>query len=634
MKIQFKQQGGAMPPYLTFTPFIPTSNIPQNTIGGQQQTATTTSKQDTGKVTEKDLVSMIEKIDGLPNDMYQVITGLKQMYTLQNVLPSTFSTKSLVDTYLNSLYKTKVATFNKKQFDETYNIVKANKGLSEVAITDSGELIAQNLNTGELKNINVDQYLANKDQFDKKGYQLLTNSNLLYMRAHSPNYAFNNSIFTIVENGIGLEKVQDLLKNNINQLGESNASVVTSVYQKDGKILAGAELLRQLEGYKSNTSIDGLYEAKKVTSEQREQIRLAINYLYTTLPENAKALLRLKSGGGEAGAKQLIEQLLLSKQNVKLESSVTYKGDYNSDGSKKRSSGESGDSTDDKLKYNSAVQLLAGVGYKSKFIIQDGTSDGIIVSSNEIPATKQNQKLGRSSLLDLSQSDFGGILKFKDATMGGLTINQTALDKVMTDGIVHSMDMIIDQNALEKGIIKPDLKALKRKQQADDYIKQNNIDSKDLNKVNEVYQKFNLPMLYDKNGELNANYYARFAVFDGTAISSAFEDTQDSDITFNDFLKELEGQDELNALDEFKKSNPKMHYDSKSWWDSASPIWNSHDSIYKGTIFIPIKNHTLNAMAGTNMTGSQIMQLEDAENYKIQQQKKIQQWVNGNNLKE
>ena len=218
--------------------------------------------------------------------------------------------------------------------------------------------------------------------------------------------------------------------------------------------------------------------------------------------------------------------------------------------------------------------------------------------------------------------------------MGGIPISQNALNKVITDGIVHSLDMIIDQDAAQKEIIKPDFKALKRKQQADDYIKQNNIDEKDINKVNEVYKNFNLPMLYDQNGRLNAVSYARFAVFDGTAISSAFENSSDSDITFNDYLKELEGQDEQNALEEFKQSDPKMHYDSKSWWDSISPVFNGHDSIYKGTIFIPIKPHVLNAMAGTNLTGEQIMQIEDAETAKIAQQRKLQGWNNGNNLKE
>lgn len=630
MKIQFKQQGGAMPPYVSYTPFVPASqsNIP---IQQQQQQQSTTIKDSTKQdMSDKDLLNMIEKIDGLPNDMENIILELKQMYTIQSILPSTSSSKKLVDLYLNSLYKAKVANFNKKEFDDTYNLVKSNKGLSEVAITTDGNLVAQNLNTGEIKQLTVNDYLSNKQKYEEQGIKLLTNSNLLYIRAHYPQFTFKNEIFQIVENGIGLEKVQNLLKDNVSTLGKTENTIITDVYKQNGKVVAGMEILQNLKG--TNTSIDGLYEAKKITSEQRQQAKAAVEYLYATLPENAKTLLDLKSGKGKGGSLKLIEYLILSKSDIKQSNELTYKGDYNLNGTKRSSGSKNGDS--DNLKYNTAAQLLLGVGYKSNFVIQDGTSDGIVVRSNEFPATNGQQTLGKSSLLDLTKSDYGGILQFKDATMGGIPISQNALNKVITDGIVHSLDMIIDQDAAQKRIIKPDLKALKRKQQADDYIKQNNIDEKDINKVNEVYKNFNLPMLYDQNGRLNAVSYARFAVFDGTAISSAFENSSDSDITFNDYLKELEGQDEQNALEEFKQSDPKMHYDSKSWWDSISPVFNGHDSVYKGTIFIPIKPHVLNAMAGTNLTGEQIMQIEDAETAKIAQQRKLQGWNNGNNLKE
>ena len=630
MKIQFKQQGGAMPPYVSYTPFVPASqpNIP---VQQQQQQQSTTTKDSTKQdMSDKDLLNMIEKIDGLPNDMENIILELKQMYTIQSILPSTSSSKKLVDLYLNSLYKAKVANFNKKEFDDTYNLVKSNKGLSEVAITTDGNLVAQNLNTGEIKQLTVNDYLSNKQKYEEQGIKLLTNSNLLYIRAHYPQFTFKNEIFQIVENGIGLEKVQNLLRDNVSTLGKTENTIITDVYKQNGKVVAGMEILQNLKG--TNTSIDGLYEAKKITPEQRQQAKAAVEYLYATLPENAKTLLDLKSGKGKGGSLKLIEYLILSKSDIKQSNERAYKGDYNLNGTKRSSGSKNGDS--DNLKYNTAAQLLLGVGYKSNFVIQDGTSDGIVVRSNEFPATNGQQTLGKSSLLDLTKSDYGGILQFKDATMGGIPISQNALNKVITDGIVHSLDMIIDQDAAQKGIIKPDLKALKRKQQADDYIKQNNIDEKDINKVNEVYKKFNLPMLYDQNGRLNAVSYARFAVFDGTAISSAFENSSDSDITFNDYLKELEGQDEQNALEEFKQSDPKMHYDSKSWWDSISPVFNGHDSIYKGTIFIPIKPHVLNAMAGTNLTGEQIMQIEDAETAKIAQQRKLQGWNNGNNLKE
>jgi len=148
--------------------------------------------------------------------------------------------------YLGSLYKTKVAGYNKKEYDNAYQIVKNNKGLSEFAITDSGSLVVQDKETGRFSTIKVQEYLANPEAFNSSvgKYAVQTNSNLLYWRAHSKNQAFNNGVFSIVENGIGLEKVAELVKNNLDSLGKSERSTPFSVYSKDGQIVAGADILK------------------------------------------------------------------------------------------------------------------------------------------------------------------------------------------------------------------------------------------------------------------------------------------------------------------------------------------------------------------------------------------------------
>jgi len=101
---------------------------------------------------------------------------------LQTVLGS--AAPSLVSTYLTTLLKTNSAKFSKKSFDDTFNEVKANKGLGEVAITDSGKVAVSDTKHG-INFINVDTYLKNPEK-----YSILTNSNLLYMRAHYGQLAF------------------------------------------------------------------------------------------------------------------------------------------------------------------------------------------------------------------------------------------------------------------------------------------------------------------------------------------------------------------------------------------------------------------------------------------------------------
>lgn len=169
--------------------------------------------------------------------------------------------------YLGALYKTKVAGYNKKEYDNAYKIVKDNKGLSEFAITDNGSLVVQNRETGQFTTIKVQEFLANPDAFttDASKYAVQTNSNLLYWRAHSKNQAFNNGVFSIVENGIGLEKVAELVNSNLNNLGKSETTKPFSIYSQSGQIVAGADVLKELQKQGVNTTIDGLYEGKVIS---------------------------------------------------------------------------------------------------------------------------------------------------------------------------------------------------------------------------------------------------------------------------------------------------------------------------------------------------------------------------------
>ena len=115
MKIQFKQQGCAMPPYLTYTPFIPSSQPIQQQQRIVEQKPTQSDKD---SLNDKDLMDMIKEINGLPNDMGIVISNLKQMEQLKSINP--VASNQLTTIYLNSLYRLKVANFNKTEYDHAY----------------------------------------------------------------------------------------------------------------------------------------------------------------------------------------------------------------------------------------------------------------------------------------------------------------------------------------------------------------------------------------------------------------------------------------------------------------------------------------------------------------------------------
>ena len=600
MRIHFKQQGGAMPPYISYRPFVPVSSTTSAAETTQSTTTTTKQSSDEG-LKDKDLMTMLKDIDGLPNDMQVVISNLKSMYDLQTIAPS--ATTGLVSMYLNSLLKSKTANFNKKQYDNAYKEVNDNKGLSEVAISDRGNVFATDENNKPYE-LSIEEYVKNPNK-----YKLLTNSNLLYLRAHSPSFAFQNEVFSIVENGLGMEKVAEFLKDNLQTLGTDESNRSYNVFTKDQQVIDGAEVLKGLAagGYQANTSIDGLYQANVITKSQAKQAEAALKYLYQILPDNAKNLIRVKAAKmgltGEKGINELLSDLVLSKVTSSSTINFEYKGAYDKDGTDKNAKGSSSSTSSDDIKVNVPTQFVAGLGQDSMYQIYDATNDALVVYSNEMNLTKENSPMGRSSLLEVTSSDFGPILDFNNASMGGMKLSQEGLNKVMVNGAVHRVDMIIDPEAASQGIIKPDFRAFQRKEQADKEIKELGITKDNYKSINEIYDKYNLPLKYDENGQLNVKNYALFAVFDGTATTGAFEEGQRDEVGFSDFLKELGEQDKKNALQEFKAKDPKFQFDTGGWFSSG-------ESIYRGSVFIPIKTNVLNSLSSNSLTMKQAMALD------------------------
>ena len=600
MRIQFKQQGGAMPPYISYRPFTPVSSSTPSETTTQSTTTTTKQSSDEG-LKDKDLMTMLKDIDGLPNDMQVVISNLKSMYDLQTIAPS--AATGLVSMYLNSLLKSKTANFNKKQYDNAYKEVNDNKGLSEVAISDRGNVFATDENNKPYE-LSIEEYVKNPDK-----YRLLTNSNLLYLRAHSPSFAFQNEVFSIVENGLGMEKVAEFLKDNLQTLGTDESNRSYNVFTKDQQVIDGAEVLKGLAagGYQANTSIDGLYQANVMTKSQAKQAEAALKYLYQILPDNAKNLIRVKAAKmgltGEKGINELLSDLVLSKVTSSSTINFEYKGAYDKDGTDKNAKGSSSSTSSDDVKVNVPTQFVAGLGQDSMYQIYDATNDALVVYSNEMNLTKDNSPMGRSSLLEVTGSDFGPILDFNNASMGGMKLSQEGLNKVMVNGAVHRVDMIIDPEAASQGIIKPDFRAFQRKEQADKEIKELGITKDNYKSINEIYTKYNLPLKYDENGQLNVKNYALFAVFDGTATTGAFEEGQRDEVGFSDFLKELGEQDKKNALQEFKAKDSKFQFDTGGWFSSG-------ESIYRGSVFIPIKTNVLNSLSSNSLTMKQAMALD------------------------
>jgi hypothetical protein len=103
------------------------------------------------------------------------------------------SSSDITSRYISLIGKIKTAQFNKNEYNNAFNQLKDNGGLNEYAITSEGYVIGTK--DGEFNYFTPDE--VNKGIPQQQGYNILTNSNLLYLRANSPDAAFNHHLTTI-----------------------------------------------------------------------------------------------------------------------------------------------------------------------------------------------------------------------------------------------------------------------------------------------------------------------------------------------------------------------------------------------------------------------------------------------------
>jgi len=113
------------------------------------------------------------------------------------------------------------------------------------------------------------------------------------MRAKSPNMAFNDDIFNIVNNGVGMTKIAKEIKSLAADLGSRTEKLEGISQVESNKIKAGLQqILSGTEG-----TPDGFYKISTDTKDSTENVKMALNYIYGMLPKNYKTLLELHSDG-------------------------------------------------------------------------------------------------------------------------------------------------------------------------------------------------------------------------------------------------------------------------------------------------------------------------------------------------
>lgn len=603
--IEKLQQGGGMPSFVSFT------NISQ-----PQVAAPYTATSNTSNATEDGSVGLLDKNmtkflyeNGIPSDVEAFIESSGVFSN--SLYSSPFNKGNSIVQYKTILKMLPRIKAESERFKSAMTQADKNGGLGEIAVTDGGYVLTVN-SEGKIQKKSVSDVDFNTEQ-------ILTNSELANYRANNVSAAFSTDLTNIINNAIGIPKITEYIQSVINKLGTTSMSREGYVGQQSGKILKGLEYLTALNPSKqelSGMSVDGLYKVSSMDKSQQTQASQALNYLLSTLPQNMRTVLQAKAAmylgdNSFEGIKKILISLTSSALNgertLKLDLQSTLDAEGNSKSSK---SGKDDNITDP------AKAFLLGLGEVKNHKINNGNSYSLNLPGNSAPLVDTSGKtIGSGTLEDAAKSTFSGVLDFKNATMGGQLLNSTQRSRVAIDGSnIVAVDLPIDIEALQSGVLKPDIDSLKRLELAENEIRENNIE--DEAQKNEVYAKYKLPYKY-VNGQINTNAYGRFAVLDAAAHESAFME----DPTMDDTVSEIMDINERESIERILKA-------ADSTFKMSQPSWLSGgDNVYSGSVYIPVRQNIINAALGSGhyptLQGNDANMLQAKE----EQKQRIQSYV-------
>lgn len=581
MKPILKLQSGDSMPFVDYMPFQGLESA--RSAGADEKSASDSSSKGDNDVGLKTLLGLIKELDGLPVDTALVAKSIKDMYSDATLFNNgQLSTDDIVTTYLSALQKIKLAKFNLEQFKTSQNESLNSGGYGEIAIDSNGKIFVQDTETGSMGKMSVEEFQQLQAQ-DPEKYEALTNSNLLYYRKNDPNFAFRNDVFDVVSNSIGAKKVTEMLLQVANGLGTDTLKKEGYSEKKGNSIISGMKELQ--EAYEKGMTVNGLYKQGFLSEQQANQTTAALEYLWSSLPENAKTFLKYKSNGSNREAIELMSNLLFSRNSKKSE----YLQTLTKDPAESASDGKSGAGND----FLSNVQAGTG-GRDAMFHVNLGgkyADSGMTISGSAygMAIDPSGSPIAQTNMLDmLQESRILGIAKgSNNIYFGEQRISAEALRNIAYLG-----DEIMRVNVPINSDGSPNfalLKIFNDKQQ--EFLMS---DQTDADRERIFGSSPELAGLVNPDGTLNMSRFAPYVLVNGLTTDKL----SGIDPKANEYVQEVKADPKLYQLLKTSlitgsgKTATAPKIDEYSFGDALFKGWgewlNGYDHLIKGVLYIPI----------------------------------------------
>lgn len=600
MNIKYQQGGVFTPPFVVYQP----SGLLGAVAAEEPSSKKEEKKKDKG-INLKDVFELVKDLGGLEGDNALAMQQLAQLFSSIESKINTpedglfggslfDNTNSIASDYLKIINLVDKIKFQAKEFTKARDTAIANNNLSEAAIDSRGRVMVA---TEEgFHWVTPEEYYENREEL---GYNIVTNGELLNYRDKGVGgLAFNTKAIHTVANGMGAKQITQLISDAVNNLGKTSSNEYVSGYMgvKAGELINGLE--SYLEAVKKSdgkyTNLEDLYKLELIGEHQAKQAKQALDYLYLTLPENAKALLKLKSGyGTDLGAINLVSSFIASKVSDTTKFNVNLVG-----GPTKEEAGV--DSKEgDKTKGNFVLQVQAGKGAHRGIFELNPESAVVMKTDMDVyqgVKTSQGNYVGNTSVLKmLQESRLLEITKTDEAYLGNQKIAPEKLQDILyTQGAFARIEMPVDKTT--KG---PNFKLFKL---FEEYKAMKQVSEQTAKSMLQGEYK-ELTELLDANGNPNKEMFRPFLVFDVATTEKLAGIKEDNNFVADKKSDPILYNTIIKYLSEANPEKAEMYADLDTY-DAIGELGGllGYDHIYRGSLYIPIDMNKTSAMSDYPMS--------------------------------
>lgn len=384
---------------------------------------------------QKEIIGVLKE-HGLPND---VDYFLKQANNLLYQTPNLGQSASMQQ-LVGIISLANKVRFNNELYKEAVKQLDSSGAESDLALTVTGELYA--INNKGLHTISLNEYKENPEQ-----YQLLTNNQLLELRAQQPSVAYNSKVLKDLNAAVGMKSIVEYVKSTIESFGYLEYKNTNSRYttgQKDNLAKGFAQLLGDSaplifkETITTSTKEQG-YSVTDTPENQKKQINMATTYLWNTLEPNMKNLLRANAASRGLDpndpntVKSILTEAILYHTDHTIERSTDTEPSEKFTKAGTGGSGKTVEQTREEMIANGDV-----VPHRELLIRPHGTNSGFLAKAQPYgrPSDSSGNTLGSATIRDVINKDRAfNVIDTASISFGDRMLNEKELNRVVYDGV-------------------------------------------------------------------------------------------------------------------------------------------------------------------------------------------------------